>query len=382
LEKAHDELERRVEERTADLRRANQNLQKQIRERERIEKALRDSERKFRTLSETVPAAVLIIQGTQFKYVNPGMERMTGFSREELYRRSFWEGVHPKDRDIVRMRGLARLRGEDVPPRYELRFVRKNGDVLWVDVLVSMLEYEGSPASLVTAFDITERKRNEEDLREAHRKLVNAREEERRSLAAELHDSIAQDLIVLQLMVQAAGATPQDPESRENRLREAGGMCSRMIREIRSICHGLYPPMLETLGLYRSLNSLAEFYRMASRQVQIHWSCCSQDTRFHRDIEIALFRIAQESISNAIRHGDAHHVDVTVTSVNERVAMEVVDDGSGFDLRDEGRGGLGMQSMRERVSVVNGRFVIDSGPKGTRVRAEIPVGSPTPGDGL
>ncbi len=136
-----------------------------ITERKQAEETLRRSETKFRTLTETVAAAVFIFQGTRLRYVNSLTEALTGYEREELLAMHFWEMIHPDFRELVKERGLARQRGERVPTHYEVKLVTKNGDERWVDFTLGVIEFEGKPAVLGTGFDITERKRAEETIK-------------------------------------------------------------------------------------------------------------------------------------------------------------------------------------------------------------------------
>ena len=122
------------------------------------------SERRFRALADTSAAAVFIYQGVHFLYVNHFAEELTGYGVDELIGQEFWSIVHPDDRELIRRRGEARLRGEKVPNRYEFRVLRRDGSVAWVDFTSGLIPYEGSVAALGTAFDITERKRAEHAL--------------------------------------------------------------------------------------------------------------------------------------------------------------------------------------------------------------------------
>ena len=140
-----------------------------ITERKRAEEALRESETKFRTMAETVAAAAFIFQGERMKYVNSAAEEVTGYTRAELLRMDFWDVIHPDFRDLVRQRGMARQRGEPVPQRYEVKLLRKDGAEIWVDFTAGMIEFEGKPAVLGTAFDVTERKWAEQALAEQAR---------------------------------------------------------------------------------------------------------------------------------------------------------------------------------------------------------------------
>jgi diguanylate cyclase (GGDEF)-like protein/PAS domain S-box-containing protein len=127
--------------------------------------ALRESEERFRALADTAPCAIFIYQGSVFRYANEATASISGFSRSELYDKDFWQIVHPDIREIVKRRGLARQKGDPLPSRYEIRILRKDGEVRWLDYSAGLIELEGSPAVLGTAFDITERKRAEERIR-------------------------------------------------------------------------------------------------------------------------------------------------------------------------------------------------------------------------
>ncbi|HEX2205495.1 MAG TPA: PAS domain S-box protein [Longimicrobium sp.] len=140
-------------------------LRGEVEERERAAEALRESDRSFRELAEHVASATFLYRGPRFLYVNAAATELTGYPREELLALDFWEVVHPDDRETVRQRGLARQRGEDVPARYEIKLLRKDGRVRWVDFTAGMIRYQGESVGLGTAFDITARKEAEEALR-------------------------------------------------------------------------------------------------------------------------------------------------------------------------------------------------------------------------
>jgi PAS domain S-box-containing protein len=128
--------------------------------------ALRESEAMFRKLAEASTGAILIHRGANFCYANPAAERIAGYARQEFLAMNFYDIVHPDFRELVRQRGLARQRGEDLPPHYEFKIITKSGEERWVEITPTSIEFEGEPAVLAAVFDITERKQAEEALRE------------------------------------------------------------------------------------------------------------------------------------------------------------------------------------------------------------------------
>ncbi len=137
-------------------------VSRDITKRKRDEETLRESEAKFRTLTETAASAIFIYQGEKLVYVSPSGETLAGYSQEELLKMNFWELVPPEFRELAKQRGLARQHGERIVPRYEFKIIRKDGEERWVDFTAGVIQYGGKPAAIGTAFDITERKRTEQ----------------------------------------------------------------------------------------------------------------------------------------------------------------------------------------------------------------------------
>jgi len=131
------------------------------------EDALRESESKFRMLAEATRSGILIYRESgEFSYVNPQVEAFTGYSSEELRSMTVWDLVHPDFRNVVRERGHARFHGNAAPSRYEIQIATRNGDARWIDFTATLIEFQGTPAILGTAFDITDSKRSEQRARE------------------------------------------------------------------------------------------------------------------------------------------------------------------------------------------------------------------------
>ena len=133
-----------------------------ITERKQTEVALQDSEKKFRTFTESASVAIMIYQNDKWIYANPAAEKITGYSNAELLSMYFWEFVHPEYTDVIIRRGRARQRGNAPPNHYEFKIISKQGKVKWVDFRAESIQYQGQIAALITAIDITDRKHAEE----------------------------------------------------------------------------------------------------------------------------------------------------------------------------------------------------------------------------
>ena len=138
----------------------------------RLFSALQQSERKFRAISEAAACAVFISDGTSFLYANKAAENLIGYTLEEVRGADMWQLVHPADRELVRQRAQARMRGEQVPNRHEIRVMRRDGTTLWLDITTSPIAYDGRPALISTAFDVTARN---SAIRQLERRELEAR---------------------------------------------------------------------------------------------------------------------------------------------------------------------------------------------------------------
>ncbi len=141
-----------------------------ITERKEMEAELWKRGETFRVLAESAPVCIFIAQGDRFVYVNPRFLELTGYTGEEVQRMSVLDLIHPDMRSFVRERLHARLRGETVPSRYEIKNQTRTGESLWLDHASAVIDYEGEPAILGISVDITERKRAEAALRESERR--------------------------------------------------------------------------------------------------------------------------------------------------------------------------------------------------------------------
>lgn len=163
LQEAHDKLEARVKQRTAELVETNKKLRREIKERKLAQEALAESEEKYRLVVENANEAILIAQDGLLKFVNSKAKEIIGYSDQELTSRPFTDFIHPDDRELVMQRFQQRLSGEPVPEIYPFRAVDSEGNVKWVEINVVTVNWNGRPATLNFIADITARKKMEEE---------------------------------------------------------------------------------------------------------------------------------------------------------------------------------------------------------------------------
>ena len=232
------------------------------------------------------------------------------------------------------------------------------------------LQPSGSPEvlELVRTFnDMLERLETER--RESGRRALAAQEAERKRIAAELHDEVGQSMTgVLLLLEQLAREVPDE---RQDVLVEAQEATRKSVDEVRRIAQELRPELLEHLGLVSALKSLAtRFTEQAG--LELEWDFARTLPRLTPDAELALFRVAQESLTNVARHAQASHVWLSLQPGRESVVLRVVDDGRGMNGR--GANGGGLRGMRERAVLVGAALAIKPARTGgVEVRLEVPA---------
>jgi signal transduction histidine kinase len=214
-------------------------------------------------------------------------------------------------------------------------------------------------------------------LRLLNRRLENAKEEERRHLARELHDEFGQSLTAIKLMLKLAER--QSPEV-SSKLASATDVVDELIRRVRQLSLDLSPPLLQEAGLVAAIRAFVETQAgLADLAIDLDLTV---EGRFPGELETTIFRVVQESITNALRHAHATRLRVVLHRLGGELFVSVADDGSGYDLdevlQSAARGEhFGVVGMRERVRGLGGSFAVDSGPgQGTAVSATFPVAAP------
>jgi signal transduction histidine kinase len=210
------------------------------------------------------------------------------------------------------------------------------------------------------------------DLQSSRERLVATREEERRRLRRDLHDGLGAQLAGLSVQAGALRRLiPRDPDAADELVVELREELRSAISDIRRLVYDLRPPALDDLGLAEALRRLAERYGSEGEQLRVSVEAPEDLPGLPAAVEVAVYRITQEALTNVARHAQAHSCVVRL-AVNEDVALEIVDDGVGIPA---GRGaGVGLSSMHERASELGGSCVVQSVPKGgTQVLVRLPL---------
>ncbi len=211
--------------------------------------------------------------------------------------------------------------------------------------------------------------RLESERQQSGRRVLAAQEAERVGIARDLHDEVGQVLTGVLLQLDSiAGAAPDQRDDVD----EAKSAVRRALDEVRRISSELRPEMLEHLGLVSALTELTSTFGRVSN-IQIERRFDQTLPKLAPETELAIYRIAQESLTNIARHAQATHVTITLERASDSVVLHVADDGRGFDGRPEEHGGL--RSMRERALLIEGALAIKPAPEGgVEVRLEVPAG--------
>ena len=327
------------------------------------------TDRDYRAVFEASPDAMLIVDWEgKIRDLNPQAVAMFGWSREEM-QGSPVERLVPLDSRSRHRRHREKYvkspRPRPMGQGLELLAVRKDGTNFPVEISLSPSKLGSGQGHVICAVrDITGWKR----MRQVSRTMVTAAENERKSLSRELHDQFLQSLVALKIRVKLL-AEESDGEERGRARARIAGEIYEAIRGVKRMIRGLLPPELDEHGLASALGSqfrdIREVYGFT-----VHASLDRVDGQLDGVATLALYRIIQEAVNNAVRHARVSEATVTVRLVGGVIVAEVRDEGCGFEYD----GHVGLTSMHERAAMIGGGLTVESAPgKGTTIRATVPM---------
>lgn len=216
---------------------------------------------------------------------------------------------------------------------------------------------------LLVAFSLTEQRMADARLHALTRRIVDVQEDERKRVSQELHDSISQLLIAVRYNLDAALGRSRDVPTVSNLVEKSGKTLDTAIAEVRRISKDLRPSVLDDIGLVSAIRALAEDFEASGLEITVDADPQPPRTaRLPEEARTALYRVAQEALSNIAKHSGATKALITMRISERNVSVNISDNGCGFDVaeRQAGIGGLGLRNMRERVELHNGLFLIRS----------------------
>lgn len=329
---------------------------------------LKETASELAAILEVVGALVIVIdQEGRIVRFNRACERMTGYSFPEVRNRAVWDLLSLADEDERFRKFIEEMQSGQRHDEYEGRWLTREGVQRVIEWSGTALA-DGAPGHMIaTGIDITDRRRLEQTVHEIG-------DQERRRIGRYLHDDLGQHLTGIAFMCKA-----QEQTLKENGLPcapDAGrivGLVNEAIHKIRRLSHGFLPVISNPDGLMAALQSWAgtveELYGIACR------FRCAEPVLIHNDsVATHLYRIAQEAVANAIKHGGAGTIEISLSADHERGALDIRDDGEGVEETRSNTEGMGLHIMRDRARLIMGWLEVKQlTPRGTVVRCMFPM---------
>jgi PAS domain S-box-containing protein len=353
-------------------------------ERQRAEQSLRESEERSRAILRAIPDSIFLLD-SDYTYLDcqPRSSCQAKIPHGNLIGKNMRDVLPPELAEkFVRSFQKVSKSGEPQLVEYDRRV---NGQMRYSEARVV---FTSDRKFLVVVRDITERRLAEEALRNREKelsrshakirelagKLMSAQEEERRRISRELHDDLNQKVAALSIMISTITHQLALEESLKNQLEMVHTYSVEIADGIHRLSHELHPAVLEHVGLAAALRAyVAEFSRL--EKIRVELTVPEAVEGIPHDAAVCLYRIAQESLRNIVKHSGVDHAEIMLTINDRAVCLHIVDYGSGFDLSSaRNNGGLGLASMEERIRLVQGSFRISTQPGGgSKLLATIPL---------
>jgi two-component system CheB/CheR fusion protein len=347
-----------------------------VTERQKSKEALERQAALLDLAHDTVIVRTLI---GEILFWNRGAEEMYGWNKEhalgktthQLLRTEFPRSFEEIEKELRR---AGRWEGE-------LVHTTKTGERRTLNSRWALLQQgDAEPVILEINTDISDRKQSEETLRRLSAYLMTLQDEERRRIARELHDSTGQKLAAAKLQLDTL-VKSGNLKSHEKTIVETSQWIDECFQEVRTLSQLLHPPLLDEAGLISATRWMTEGFASRSN-IKVVLQIAGEIGRLPQPIELALFRVIQESLSNIRRHSGAKQAHIKLARMDSRVLLEIRDNGKGMppELLSDSRHrkqvvGVGILGMRERLSQLGGTLEIESGKSGTTVKVSIPVGA-------
>ncbi len=380
LQRVNEDLEQKVTERTQELAAANNTLVLEIAGHVQTERALRLSQERLADILNLAEDAIIVTeQDWSITLFNQGAAKLFGYDPREVLGKSI-DLLLPEQFQIDSSAYINQFTHDPefahrMAQRREVFGLKKDATEFPAEASLSELKVAGRTTFTVIVRDITDRLRTERQLQSLTADLMTAQEEERRRIARELHDDINQRLA---LVVIDIGNMLSDPStmttSTHKTIQSLSQRLARISDDVRRMAYQFHPSILDDLGLTAALKHMADEW---SEKTGIRTIIVGEEMEepLPRDVASCLYRVAQESLANVMKHARAARVELELTCDSQEITLSIYDTGVGFDFKDAqaSHSGLGLVNMRERVRSVQGRLDIQSERgRGTRIIVHIP----------
>lgn len=358
-------------------------VSRDITERRRVGEALRKSEEKYRLLVDNALEAIYVVQDGVICFANETACRNFDPGQSDVVGRVLWQFMPAEDRAAATEWYQRLMSGEVEEQLGDFRLLTAPDEPQWYSVNSVRIQWKGRAASLNFATNVTARKRAEKALHDLAGQVLRMQDQERRRIARELHDTTVQRLAALgmNLAVLERDLPAMGAEGREL-LGECHRLVDQSVRELRTLSYLLHPPLLDEFGLSKAVRDFATGFAQRSG-LSVGLDLPANLGRLAPELELALFRVLQECLANALRHSGSRSVTVRLALDTDRLSLEVRDFGRGLPpalLKAATRGhalpggiGVGIASMRERLQHLGGRLDLEPVLPGTLVRATIAI---------
>lgn len=387
LRELHRELDQRVVDRTAELLRANQHLQLEVHQRERAQEALRDAERFFHATIDSLTDRVLVLdQAGSIVHANQACLAFVGQTPQPLQYLEFCETDPRWQRSSGRelaagIRAVIAGTADTFVLEYE--FATRAGP-RWSQARTSRFLGEGPLRVVVAHTDITERKLMDGALRQSHAQLrqlalhlETAKEDERKRISRDIHDELGQNLLALRIDISMLSARTEGSHPRLHR--RVGAVLSNVdttIKSVRGIMNELRPMALD-LGLQAAIEwQVGDFRKRSGVACRLLIRDEALFSTIGSQVEIVLFRIVQEALSNVMRHAQASQVEIELSSDACAVYLAISDNGVGITPQQQRKKQcFGLIGIAERVTALGGQFEVGvpASGAGCRLLLQIPL---------
>jgi PAS domain S-box-containing protein len=356
-----------------------------VTEKKKAEEELKLSEQKYRLLFHSNPLAMFMLSLPDYQIIEANESTLIqyGYTREEFLALDVYK-LRP-DEEIDKFKKYTDTAFRGIHYAGIWRHQKKDGTIIYVNIVTHDTWYEGKPVRLVLANEVTEQYLAEERLKESYdsikrltEHLNSVREQERLHIAREIHDELGQLLTVLKMDVSWLNKKLQaSPDNVKEKLAELSGLLDTTVKTVRRISSELRPSLIDDLGLVAAME-----WHMEEFQKRSGIDCLAQlpdrEYNLSDNIKIGLYRILQESLTNVARHAQAKKVSVKLQKTDNQLILTVEDDGIGYDEAKRNKKTLGLVGARERAEGLGGSYSIEGFPGvGTRVQVAIPFSEQT-----